>query len=56
MYLHLGKTAFKIKYFIYFMLVLAGMELTLIVVPSMGLCLGFVLETVLTTQGCFSYC
>lgn len=29
MYLYLGKTVFKIKYFIYVMLVLAGIELTL---------------------------
>lgn len=56
MYLHLGKTASKRKFFIYFMLVLAGIELTLIVVASMGRCLGFVPETMLTAQGCFSCC
>lgn len=56
MYLYLGKTVFKIKYFIYVMLVLAGIELTLSAVASMGLCFGFVLETTLITQGCFSYC
>ena len=37
-------------------LVLAGIELIFFIVASMGLCFGFVLETVLITQGCFSYC
>ena len=37
-------------------LVFAGIELIFFVVASMGLCFGFVLETVLIIQGCFSYC
>ena len=37
-------------------LVLAGVELIFLIVASMGLSFGFVLETVLITQGCFSYC
>ena len=37
-------------------LVLARMELIFFVVASMGLCFGFVLKTVLITQGCFGYC
>ena len=35
---------------------LAGIELIFIIVAIMGLCFGFVLETKLITQGCFSYC
>lgn len=56
MYLHLGKTASKMKYFVSFLLVLAGIELTLFAVARTGLCLRFVLETMLTTQRWFSYC
>ena len=37
-------------------LVLAGIELILFIAASMGLCFGFVLETALITQGCFSCC
>ena len=37
-------------------LVLAGIELIFFVVACMGLCFGFVLQTVLMIQGCFSYC
>ena len=37
-------------------LVLAGIELIFFIVACMGLWFGFVLETVLITQGCFSYC
>ena len=37
-------------------LVLAGIELIFFIAASMGLCFGFVLKTVLITQGCFSYC
>ena len=37
-------------------LVLAGVEFIFFIVASMGLCFGFVLETVLITQGCFCYC
>ena len=37
-------------------LVLAGIELVFFVVAGMGLCFGFVLKTVLITQGCFRYC
>lgn len=37
------------------MLVLVGIELIFFAVAGMGLCLGFVLETVLVTQGCFCY-
>jgi len=37
-------------------LVLAGVELIFFIVAIMGLCFGFVLETVLVIQGCFSYC
>ena len=37
-------------------LVLAGIELIFFIVAGMGLCLGFVLETVLIMQGCFRYC
>ena len=37
-------------------LVLAGIELIFFIVASMGLCFGFVLETVLIIQGYFSYC
>jgi len=36
-------------------LVLAGVELTFFLVASVRLCFGFVLETVLITQGCLSY-
>jgi len=36
-------------------LVLAGVELNFFIVAGMGLCFGFVLETVLITQGCFNY-
>jgi len=38
------------------MLVLAGVELIFFIAASMELCCGFVLETVLIIQGCFSYC
>ena len=38
------------------MLVLAGIELIFFSVAGMGLCSGFVLETVLMIQGCFCYC
>lgn len=55
MYLHLGKTDFKIKYFISFTLLLAGIELILFAVARMGLCFGFLLETMLTTQGYLNY-
>ena len=37
-------------------LVLAGIELIFFIVAGMGLCSGFVLETVLITQGYFPYC
>ena len=37
-------------------LVLAGIELIFFMVASVGLCSGFVLKTVLVTQGCFCYC
>ena len=37
-------------------LVWAGIEFIFFIVASMGLCFGFVLETVLIVQGCFSYC
>ena len=37
-------------------LVLAGIELIFFTVASMGLCFGFVLETVLITEGCFRSC
>ena len=37
-------------------LILAGIELISFIVAGMGLCFGFVLETVLIIQGCFSYC
>lgn len=36
--------------------VLAETELIFLTVACMGLCLGFVLQTVLIAQGCFSYC
>ena len=35
-------------------LVLAG--IIFFIVANMGLCFGFVLETVLVLQGCFRYC
>lgn len=35
---------------------LAGIELIFSIVAIMVLCFGFVLETALITQGCFSYC
>lgn len=38
------------------MLALDRVELDLSVVASMRLCFGFVLKTMLRTQGCFSYC
>ena len=38
------------------MLVWAGIELIFFTVAGMGLCFGFVLKTVLITQGCFLYC
>ena len=38
-----------------FVLVLAGIELIFFRVARMGLCFGFVLKTVLITQGCFHY-
>ena len=38
------------------MLVLARIELICLIIASMGLCFGFVLETVLIIQGCFHYC
>ena len=38
------------------MLVLAGIELIFFIVAGMGLRFGFVLKTVLITQGCFHYC
>jgi len=44
------------NYFFSILLVLAGMELNLFVVASMGLCFGFILNTVLVTQGCFGCC
>ena len=34
----------------------AGIELIFFTVASMGLCSGFVLETVLIIPGCFRYC
>ena len=37
-------------------LVLAGIELVFFTVASMGLHFGFVLKTVLITQGRFHYC
>ena len=37
-------------------LVLAGVELIFFIVAGMGLCFGFVLETVLIIQECFRYC
>ena len=37
-------------------LVLAGIELIFSIVACMGLCFGFMLETVLIIQGCFRYC
>ena len=37
-------------------LALAGIELIFLTVASMGLCFGFVLGTVLVTQGCFRCC
>jgi len=37
-------------------LVLAGIELIFFIVASMGLCFGFVLKTVLITEGCVSSC
>ena len=37
-------------------LVWAGRELIFFIVASMGLCFGFVLETVLIIQGCFNCC
>lgn len=37
-------------------LVLAGMEFIFFTVASMGLWFGFVLETVMITQGCLRYC
>ena len=37
-------------------LVLGGIEIIFFTAASMGLCFGFVLETVLITQGCFSSC
>ena len=37
-------------------LVLAGVHFIFFIVASMGLCFGFVLESVLIIQGCFSYC
>ena len=40
----------------YPVLVLAGIELIFFIVASMGLCFGFVLETVLIIQECFCYC
>ena len=36
-------------------LILAGVELNVFFVASMGLCFGFMLETVLIIQGCFCY-
>ena len=37
-------------------LVLAGIELIFFIRARMGLCFGFVLKTLLITQGCFRYC
>lgn len=45
MYLHLGKTDFKTKYLLSFMLLLVGIDLILFAVARMRLCFGFVLET-----------
>ena len=42
--------------FKYLKLVSFGIELVFLIVASMGLCFGFMLKTVLTTQGCFLYC
>ena len=39
-----------------FVLVLAGIELIFFLVAGMGLCFGFVLRTVLITQGCVRCC
>ena len=39
-----------------FVLVLAGVQLIFFIVAGMVLCFGFVLKTVLITQGCFPYC
>lgn len=38
------------------LLILTGIELIFSIVAIMVLCFGFVLETALITQGCFSYC
>ena len=38
------------------MLGLTGIELIFFLVAGMGLCFGFVLKTVLITEGCFPYC
>jgi len=42
--------------FIIFVLVMTGTELTFSKVVCMTLYFGFVLKTVLITQGCFNYC
>jgi len=34
----------------------SGIELDFFLVSSKGICFGFVLKTLLITQGCFSYC
>ena len=39
-----------------FVLVLPGIELIFLIVASVGLWFGFVLETVLIIQGCFRHC
>ena len=49
-------SALLVLVFIISVLVLAGIELIFFTVASMGLCFGFVLKTVLITQGCFIYC
>jgi len=36
-------------------LILAGTELNFFMVACMGLCCGFVLKTMLMTEGCFCY-
>ena len=44
----------NIKYFT--VLILAGIQLIFFIVAGMGLSFGFVLITVLITQGCFGPC
>ena len=50
--IHLPETIFSFNN----VLVWAEVEFIFFIVATMGLCFGFVLRTVLITQGCFCYC